>query len=107
MSTNILATIVVILLVIAIILIARVFMDRAIRSVIRMFREIGATSASNARSIDELGLRQRPRFERLLRAKDYKPYALGILMNAGIVKANEDGNLYLSEEQLMRSRWGN
>ena len=83
----------------------RLLINRAIRSVIRIFRESGAVSVDNASSIDELGLNPKPMIKRLLGTRDYKPHALRVLMNADIVKVDEDGNLYLSEEQLLKSRW--
>jgi hypothetical protein len=41
--------------------------------------------------------------EGMFRGRDYKPYALTALMNAGVVKTTEDGKLYLSEEKLSAS----
>ncbi len=81
-------------------------LKRAIRQVIDIFREHNAVSAKNAKTIDELGLRPRGLMERMLRTRDYKPYALTALMNAGVVKTTEDGKLYLSEEKLSASSPG-
>jgi hypothetical protein len=81
-------------------------LKRAIRQVIDIFRKHNAVSAGNAKTIDELGLRPRGLMERMLRTRDYKPYALTALMNAGVVKTTEDGKFYLSEEKLMTSSLG-
>jgi len=78
-------------------------MRRAARQVIKIFRENNATDSKNARMIDDLGLRPAGALERMMRRRDYKPYALNALMKAEIVQATEDGKLYLSEEKLMES----
>ena len=74
--------------------------SRAARQVIRVFRRHNATDSKNARTIDELGLRPPGVMERMMRRRDYKPHALNALMQAEIIKATEDGRLYLSEEKL-------
>ena len=72
----------------------------AARQVIKIFRRHNATDSKNARTIDELGLRPPGILERMMRRRDYKPQALTALMQAGIIKATEDGKLYISEEKL-------
>jgi len=84
-------------------LIPRWLMRRATRQVIKIFREHNATDNKNAKTIDELGLRPPGLMERMMRRRDYKPYALSALVNAGVVKTTEDGKLYLSEEKLADS----
>jgi len=81
-------------------LIPRWLTRRAARQVIKIFREHNATDAKNAKSIDELGLVPPGMLERMMRRRDYKPYALNALMKAEIIQATEDGKLYLSEEKL-------
>jgi len=78
-------------------------MKRAARQVIKIFRRHNATDSKNARTIDELGLRPPGMLERMMRQRDYKPQALDMLLQAGIIKATEDGRLYLSEEKLSES----
>jgi len=73
---------------------------RAARQVIKIFREHNATDSKNARTIDELGLRPPGVLDRMMRRRDYKPYALSALMKAEIIQATEDGKLYLSEAKL-------
>ena len=84
----------------AIFVIPRWLLRRAVRQVIRIFREYNATDSKNAKTIDELGLRPPSVMERMMRRRDYKPHALNALMQAGIIQATEDGKLYLSEEKL-------
>jgi len=76
---------------------------RAIRQVIRIFREHNAVGIKDARTIDELGLRPRRMMEGMLKGRDYKQYALNALMKAEIIKTTEGGKLYLSEDRLIDS----
>jgi len=80
--------------------IPRWLMGRALRQVIRIFREHNATESKNACTIDELGLRPPGVLERMMRRRDYKPQALSSLMQAGVIQQTEEGKLYLSEEKL-------
>ena len=75
-------------------------LKRAIRQVVQIFRKTNATSVKNAKTVDALGLRPLGFFERMLKLRDYKPYALTVMMSAGVVLQTEDGKVYLSEEKL-------
>ena len=86
--------------------IPRFMIDRAIRSVIRIFRQHNAVTIRDAKTLEELGLDPKPFLQRAFRTRDYKPYALQILTNANIIRTLEDGRLYLDEGQLETSRWG-
>jgi len=88
------------LLLVGLFIIPRWLMRRAARQVIKIFRENNATDSKHARTIDELGLRPPGVLDRMMRRRDYKPHALTALMQADIIKATEDGKLYLSEEKL-------
>jgi len=78
-------------------------LGRAIRQVIQIFRKHNAISVKNARTDSELGLRPLGILERMFRLRDYKPYALTVMIKAGVVQQTEDGRLYLSEEKLSAS----
>ena len=78
-------------------------MKRNIRKVVRIFREHNATSAKEAKTIIELGLRPRNMIDKMLLGRDYRQYALDALINFGIVLATEEGKLYLSEEVLSQT----
>ncbi len=74
---------------------------RAAIDLVRTFRQHGATRASNARTLDELGLHtQRSFLQTMLRGREYKGYALTALMKAQIIQQSEDGKLYLIEAKL-------
>ncbi|MCD6299595.1 MAG: hypothetical protein J7L78_00265 [Dehalococcoidales bacterium] len=79
-------------------------MRRAVNRVIKIFRNNSAIDARSAKTIDELGLRPRTRLQGMFRGRDYKPQALSFLMKAEIVRINDDGKLYLSEDKVAASK---
>jgi len=73
---------------------------RAIFKVIDIFYRLQALGIKGAKTRRELGL-ERPDFlQRMTKPRDYKQYALQILMRREIVLENEDGRLYMVEERL-------
>jgi len=88
------------LLLAAVFFIPRWLMGRALRQVVRIFRNYNATESKNACTIDELGMSPPGVFERMMSRRDYKPHALSSLRQAGVIQETEDGKLYLSEEKL-------
>jgi len=79
---------------------------RAVRQVIKIFRRHNAIDATTAMSDSELGIRPQPFLRRLMQRRDYKPYALTVMMRAGVVLMTDDGKFYLSEEKLANSNLG-
>ena len=76
---------------------------RAIFKVLEIFSHHQAFRASEAKSLRELGL-ERPDFvQRMMRPRDYKQYALQILIKQGIVSVTDDGKFYLVEDRLEKS----
>lgn len=101
----------IIVLLVAVMLLAMYFIPqwrgkRAIRQVIKMFREYSAIDTKSARAPEDLGFKSRGILEGLLRGRDYKQDALRALMRAEIIQATEDGSLYLSEDRLSASGLG-
>ena len=84
----------------AVFVIPRWLTRRAAHQVIKIFRENNAIDKKNAKTADELGLTPPGVLERMMRRRDYKPYALNALISAEIIQRTEDGKLYLSEEKL-------
>jgi hypothetical protein len=78
---------------------------RTAPKVIRIFRENNAVGSQNAKTIEELGLKPKPMFERMLRRRDHKPRALQFLMRVSIVEITDEGKVYLDEEKLSQTRW--
>jgi hypothetical protein len=68
--------------------------------VIEIFRQHNALGISDAKTLQELGL-ERPNFaQRIVRGRDFKQYALQILIKRGIICVTEDGRLYMVENKL-------
>jgi len=73
---------------------------RAIFKVIDIFYRHQALGTKGAKTRHELGL-ERPDFlQRMMKPRDYKQYALQILMKRELVLEDEEGRLYLVEERL-------
>ena len=96
---------IIIVAILAMFYIPRFMINRAIRSVIRILRGSDAVTMREAKTVEELGLAAKPFIQRAFKLRDYKPYALQILRNAGIVQATENGRLYLDEGRLQISKW--
>jgi hypothetical protein len=72
----------------------------AVSKVIKTFCQSDALNAEHARTPDELGLVPPAFLERMTRPRDYRPQALRLLREANVVRATEDGRLYLSQTEL-------
>jgi hypothetical protein len=73
---------------------------RALFKVIGIFYRHEALGMRDAKTVRELGL-ERPDFvQRMMRPRDYKQYALQILIERGMVSVTEDGKLFLVEDKL-------
>jgi len=101
-------SIVVVVLFFIVLLVVGAFISRwrikkAMRQVVRAFREENATTNRSARTVGELGLAPQGRMAGMFKGRDYKPNALSMLMKADIVLTTEDGKLYLSEDKLRES----
>jgi hypothetical protein len=82
------------------ILLSRLLMVRAIREIIRIFFNSGALDTQSAKTREELGIVPQSFLERMYRIRDYKPYALQTMLNAGIIQETSDARYYLLEEKL-------
>jgi hypothetical protein len=91
------------MLLLALFIIPRWRLRRAVRQVIAIFRNNNALDKKTAKTVDDLGLRPPGFVEGMFRGRDFKPYALTALLKAGIIKNTEDGRLYLVEEKLLES----
>jgi len=107
MSSNTLILIAFILVAIVfLIFVPRFLITRAVAKVIKIFRAHSATSAKNARTLEEMGLKPLSFTERMFRRRDYKPQAIHLLQQAGIIQQTEDGRLFLLEDRLATTRFG-
>jgi hypothetical protein len=76
---------------------------KAALKVIKIFYRHNALKSKNAKTLHELGLMRPDLFQRMTKPRDYKQTALRILIQKGLILANEDGKLYLHEEILEQS----
>jgi hypothetical protein len=100
----------VLIIILALILLAVAFMAqqwsmlRAAKTVIKIFRKCNAVGIQNARSLEELRLQPKAWYLQFRGLRDFKPTALRMLLENGIVQTTEDGRLYLSEDNLAATR---
>jgi len=74
---------------------------RAVRQVVAIFRQHGATSLRGAKTLDELGLNIRRSFlQSLLRGRDFKTHALDALLRGQIVQQADENRFYLLDDRL-------
>jgi hypothetical protein len=78
----------------------RIRISRAVSQVVAIFERNSALDVRSAKTIDELGLRPPAFLEGMLRMRDFKPYALQILMKADVILQTDGGRLYLSQDKL-------
>ncbi len=73
---------------------------RAIFKVIEIFYQNHALTMKGAKTRHELGL-DRPDFlQRMMKPRDYKQYALQILIKREIILEDQEGKLHMVEERL-------
>jgi hypothetical protein len=73
---------------------------RALFKVIGIFCQHEALGIKDAKTLRELGLESPDFFQKMVRPRDYKQYALQILIKRGMVSVTEAGKLYLVEDNL-------
>ena len=73
---------------------------RALFKVIGIFCQHEALGIRDAKTLRELGLESPDFFQKMVRPRDYKQYALQILIKRGMVSVTEDGKLFLVADNL-------
>lgn len=91
---------IIILVVLGLLVLPRIRMKRAINQVVAIFERSNAHDVRSAKTIDELGLRPQTFLEGMMRMRDFKPYALQVLMKAEIVRQTDGGRLYLLRDKI-------
>ncbi len=107
MLPTVIFIIVILALLVLAIFLSRMRMKRSLQQVLRIFREKGALDSQNAKTKEELGITPQSVIERMYKVRDYKPYALQLLVDAEIIKLTEEGMFYLSEKSLADSNLKN
>ena len=101
MSTNgLFILLIVILAILGFFVLPRIRIRRAVGQVVDIFERNNALDVRSAKTVDELGLRPPTFLDGMLRMRDFKPYALQILMHTEVVRQTDGGRLYLSEGKL-------
>ncbi|MCX5999111.1 MAG: hypothetical protein NTU41_05815 [Chloroflexi bacterium] len=80
---------------------------RATPAVISTFRHYDAVGKSNAKTLDEIGLKPAKTgfIQAMFTPRDYRIPALRALIKTKVVQITEEGKAFLSEENLADSRW--
>ena len=91
---------IVILAILGFFLLPRIRIRRAVNQVIAIFERNNALDVRSARTADELGLRPPTFLDGMLRMRDFKPYALQILMQTEVIRQTDGGRLYLAQNRL-------
>ncbi len=73
---------------------------RAIFKVIDIFYQHHALGMKGAKTRHELGLERPDLLQRMMKPRDYKQYALQILVKREIILEDGEGKLYMVEERL-------
>jgi len=84
----------------------RLRMSRAVKQVVAIFERNNALDLRSAKTIDELKLKPRTFLEGIGRIRDFKPYALKVLMDADVVCQTDGGRLYLLQDKLSAINMG-
>ena len=99
-TTALFILILVILAILGFWVLPRMRIKRAVNQVVAIFERNNALDARSAKTIDELGLRPPTFLQGMMRIRDFKPYALQILMRAEVIRQTDGGRLYLSQDRL-------
>jgi hypothetical protein len=91
---------IVVLAIVGFFVLPRIRIRRAVDQVMAIFERNNAVDVRSAKTVDELGLRPPTFLEGMLRMRDFKPYALQILMHTEVVRQTDGGRLYLAQNRL-------
>ena len=80
---------------------------RAIHKVIEIFYRHNALRINDAKTLEEIGLKKPDFAQRIMRGRDYKQYALQILIKRGVISVTEDGRFYMVEDKVRQIRGKN
>ena len=99
-SNGLFILLVVILAILGFFVLPRIRIRRAVNQVMTVFERNNALDVRSAKTVDELGLRPPTFLDGMLRMRDFKPYALQILMQTEVVRQTDGGRLYLAQDRL-------
>ena len=99
-ETALLILLIILLAILGFFVLPQIRIRRAVRQVVAIFERNNALDVRSARTIDELGLRPRTFLQGIGRIRDFKPYALQMLMDNEVVCQTDGGRLYLLQDRL-------
>ena len=99
-TTALFILLIIILAILGFFVLPRMRIRQAVNRVVAIFERNNALDVRSAKTIDELGLRPPTFLEGMMRMRDFKPYALQILMKAEVVHQTDGGRLYLIQDKL-------
>ncbi len=100
MNYNLLLLFFFLIMILLALVVYRFLLFRAVKEVVRIFREKDALSAHFAKTRQELGLVPRNLFERLFTFRDYRENAFNMLLKLEIIRQTRGDKYFLSEKQL-------
>jgi len=74
-------------------------LKKAVLQVVRIFRREQSFCFNNLKTVDELGLAPPPVWNGIFRLRDFKPYAVQVLVKAGVIHVFEGGKMCLQENK--------
>jgi hypothetical protein len=80
--------------------ISRYFLIRAMRTVVRIFRDRNALDDASARTKEDLGIADIEAFQ-FKAFFDYKPTAFRVLLRSGVIRISRDAKRFFLSEQLI------
>ena len=96
---------IVILMLGAAIYFSRLLLQKALRRVVSVFRDQGATDARSARTLEALGLVQAGFLGRIFRPRDYRPQALRLLGQENVIRATAHSGEFGRPVRLNSATW--
>lgn len=76
------------------------YTQRAIKKVVRIFREQEALDRSSAKTVQELGIKKQTPLERMYKMPDHTYRTMEFLVLKDVIKVTGEEKLYLSEDSL-------
>ncbi len=99
-SVFILWMILLVLFYVGFVIIPRLLLRQAVSQIVERFRQSHSLCSESPKTADELGLGPQSLTDRLFRFRDYRPYALQVLIKFGIVRLTQEGKMCLLEDKL-------
>jgi hypothetical protein len=78
-------------------------LKNALRQVVSAFRNHAALNPKSATTLEELGLAPRVGLNFRFGLRDFRPQALSVLAQAGVVRTTDEGLFWMSETELEHS----